>query len=105
VFTSIAQLRKEANSPQQQSTAPRPGIHPLRPPPVAETPAAHAPAEEAAGHGAYQAAQGARRGEVHCQDGGCCEAVEGPGGEEEEDRGVCGGHEGEEGCEWESASG
>lgn len=93
---------EEANSKQQQSAAPRPGVHPLRPAPLEEAPASHAAAEEAGRRQRAhdEAKKGARGGSVYCADEGRCQAVGRPGGEEEEDCGVCGGDEGEEGgCE------
>lgn len=88
---------QKLTTPKQQSPAPRPGVHPLRPPPLAEVPPADAAAEEGTARGADEAAEGARGGAVHRADEGRCACVGGAGGEEAEDRGVCGGDEGEEG--------
>ena len=84
---------------QQQSTASRPRVHPLRPPPQPEAPAAYSAAAAGARHRVLKAEEGARGGAVYCADEGCCCRLAYPGGEEEKDRGVCGGDEGETGGE------
>lgn len=90
---------RNTNEKQQQSTAPRPGVDPLRPPTLEEVPPADATGEEGGGaeHAGEEAAEGARGGAVHRADEGRGRGVGGAGGEEEEDCGVCGGDEGEEG--------